>query len=79
LEKSNIYLITLSFLLFATIVSLISVNETHLSVYIGFLAMEYFACALIYRPGGDMYKLISATLFIFWAVTAALTVAGLGF
>ena len=79
MERSNAYLLTLSTFLYATVVSLISVKETHLSVYIGFIAMEYFGCSLVYKPPGQVYQLISATLFVIWAATAALTVAGLGF
>ncbi len=78
MEKSNLYLLNLSVLLLATVVSLISLNETLISVYAGFFAVEYFACALIYRPSGQAYLLISATIFVLWAITAVLTVAGIG-
>ena len=78
MEKSNAYLLNLSVLLLGTAVALISLNESSLSVYIGFFTLEYFACALIYRPSGRAYQLISATVFVAWIVTAALSVAGYG-
>ncbi len=77
MERSNIYLISLATLLFATSIALISARVTFLEVYIGFFALEYFACALIYRPPGQAYQIISVTLFILWLATALLSVSGI--
>jgi hypothetical protein len=78
MERSNIYLFSLAVLLFATCIALILANVTLLEVYIGFFALEYFACGLIYRPPGQAYQIISATLLILWLATALLSVSGIG-
>jgi hypothetical protein len=80
MERSNIYVLTLSFLLYSTAIFLLILGEDKfLNVYIGFFALEFFTTTLIYSPGGQSFQIISVTLFFGWMITAALAVAGFGF
>ena len=66
-------------LLYVTVIPLAALGENHLNVYLGFFALEYFACSIIFKPKAKAYDLISVTLFVIWVITAILSVARLGF
>ncbi|MEM0118139.1 MAG: hypothetical protein QXV32_06805 [Conexivisphaerales archaeon] len=74
MEKANLYLLTLSFLIVASVVSMASLGQNSLDVYVSLFVISYFATSAIFSPRRVTFDFLGLALFIIFAVIVALRV-----
>jgi hypothetical protein len=74
MEKPNLYLLTLSFLIFTSVVAMSALGQSTLDVYISLFVISYFATSAIFSPRKITFDLLGLSLFIVFAIIVALRV-----
>jgi len=64
LDRHKQYVLTLSVLLLATVVSLSALGERSLEVYLSLFAVSYFASTALFRPRRITFDFVGAALFV---------------
>jgi len=74
MEKPNLYLLTLSFLIFTSVVAMSALGQSTLDVYISLFVISYFATSAIFSPRKITFDFLGLALFIVFAIIVALRV-----
>lgn len=74
MEKANLYLFTLSFLIFASVVAISALGENSLDVYISLFVISYFVTSAVFSPRRITFDFLGLALFVVFAVIVALRV-----
>ncbi len=74
MEKTNLYLLSLSFLIFASVVAMSALGQDSLGVYISLFVISYFATSAIFSPRRITFDFLGLALFVVFAIIVALRV-----
>jgi hypothetical protein len=71
MDKQKKYLVTLQILLMTTVVSLASLGESRLDVYVSLFTVCYFASTALFQPRKRSFDFVGAGLFTVFSFIVA--------
>lgn len=74
MEKNNLYLLSLAFLIVASTVSMAALSQTSIDAYLSLYIISYFASSAVFSPRRRTFDFLGAALFIIFCIIVALRV-----
>ena len=74
MDKHKAYILTLSILIFSSVVALSAVNESRLDAYISLITVSYLAASSIFRPRRRAPDILGLALILIFAYIVAVRI-----